>query len=181
MLITPDRECIQTMTPHQVRLVRNSFKTIEPIATQAGRDFYNRLFEVAPELRPLFPDSMEGQHAKLINVLGTVIGNLYMISLPVTTLQEAETFMPQVRTLGRRHSAYGVKDSYFDKLGSVLIWTLRLHIGESFTDEVEEAWLTIYDLLTRVMKEGMKDGAIKQATIDRDQYKFLERFNSVAP
>ena len=74
-----------------------------------------------------------------------------------------------------------VKNSHFDKLGSVLIWTLRRNIGESFTDEVEEAWLTIYDLLTRVMKEGMKDGAKKQATADRDQYKFLERFNSVAP
>jgi hemoglobin-like flavoprotein len=169
------------MTPHQVRLVRNSFKKIEPIANQAGKDFYNRLFEVAPELRPLFPDNMEGQHAKLINVLGTVIGNLYMISLPVTTLQEAETFMPQVRALGRTHEGYGVKDSHFDKLGSVLIWTLRRHVGESFTDEVEEAWLAIYDLLTKVMKEGMKDGAKKQAVVDRDQYKFLERFNTVRP
>jgi hemoglobin-like flavoprotein len=165
------------MTPHQVRLVRNSFKKIEPIATQAGEDFYRRLFEVAPELRSMFPEDMNGQHAKLINVLGTVISNLYMISLPVTTLQEAETFMPQVRSLGRRHSAYGVTDAHFDTLGQVLIWTLRKHVGEGFTDEVEEAWLTIFDLLSRVMKEGMK----KQPTVEREQNKFLERFNAVAP
>jgi hemoglobin-like flavoprotein len=163
------------MTPHQVRLVRNSFKKIEPIAAEAGQDFYDRLFEVAPEVRPLFPENMDGQHAKLINVLGTVISNLYMISLPVTTLKEAETFMPQVRSLGRRHAAYGVTDAHFEKLGGVLIWTLRKHVGQEFTEEVEEAWLTIFDLLSRVMKEGMK----KQPAMERE-HSFLERFNAAA-
>jgi hemoglobin-like flavoprotein len=161
------------MTPRQVRLVRSSFKQIEPIATEAGKIFYERLFIVAPEVRPIFPANMEGQHAKLINVLGAVIGNLYMISLPVTTLQEAEAFMPQVRALGRRHAGYGVTEAHFDVLRDVLIWTLRLHCGETFTDEVEEAWLDIFDLLTRVMKEGMR----KQPVVDREQYKFLDRFD----
>jgi hemoglobin-like flavoprotein len=165
------------MTPHQVRLVRNSFKQIEPIATQAGETFYKRLFEVAPELRPLFPENMDGQHAKLINVLGAVTSNLYMISLPVTTLQEAEAFMPQVRALGRRHASYGVTDAHFEALKDVLIWTLRQYCGESFDDETEEAWLAIFDLLSRVMMEGMK----KPPAVEREQYKFLERLNAVAP
>jgi hemoglobin-like flavoprotein len=165
------------MTPHQVRLVRKSFKQIEPIAVQAGETFYKRLFEVAPELRPLFPENMEGQHVKLINVLGAVTNNLYMISVPVTSLREAEAFMPQVRALGRRHADYGVKDAHFKMLGEALIWTLRQHCDETFDEEMEEAWLAIFDLLSRVMKEGMK----KKQAVDHEQHKFLERFNTVAP
>lgn len=187
---TPDRDCIQNMTPHQVRLVRNSFKLIEPIAAEAGEAFYRRLFEIAPEVRQLFPDNMEGQHAKLVNVLGVVISNLYMISLPVTTLREAETFMPQVRALGRRHVRYGIGEAHFAKVGEALIWTLKAYGGEAFTDEVEEAWLTIFDLISRVMLEGLKEQVAAggespvgrgDSVVSREESRFLERFNMVTP
>ena len=41
-------------TPQQVKLVKQSFAKITPIAEQAANLFYGRLFEIAPQLRPLF-------------------------------------------------------------------------------------------------------------------------------
>jgi len=42
-------------TPQQqVQLVKQSFAKIAPIVEQAADLFYGRLFEIAPQLRPLF-------------------------------------------------------------------------------------------------------------------------------
>ena len=41
------------MTPEQITLVQESFKQVQPIAAQAADLFYGRLFEIAPQVRPL--------------------------------------------------------------------------------------------------------------------------------
>ena len=41
-------------TTQQIQLVKQSFAKIAPIAEQAADLFYGRLFEIAPQLRPLF-------------------------------------------------------------------------------------------------------------------------------
>ena len=54
------------MTPDQVTLVQFSFKSVAPIAAKAADLFYDRLFEIAPEVRQLFPADLSGQKVKLI-------------------------------------------------------------------------------------------------------------------
>ena len=43
------------MTSDQIALVQSSFKSVAPIASKAADLFYDRLFEIAPEVRPMFP------------------------------------------------------------------------------------------------------------------------------
>src|SRR5262245_27279043 len=54
------------MTPVQVQLVQDSFKTIAPAAATAADLFYDRLFMTAPQLRPLFPRDLSEQKKKLV-------------------------------------------------------------------------------------------------------------------
>ncbi|MGB8487951.1 MAG: hemin receptor, partial [Xanthobacteraceae bacterium] len=42
------------MTPDQVKAVQASFAKVAPIADTAAGIFYSRLFEIAPEVKPLF-------------------------------------------------------------------------------------------------------------------------------
>jgi nitric oxide dioxygenase len=49
------------MTPAQVTLVQQSFAKIAPIADQAAAMFYDRLFEVAPQVKAMFPPDMTEQ------------------------------------------------------------------------------------------------------------------------
>ncbi|TJW28878.1 MAG: hemin receptor, partial [Mesorhizobium sp.] len=42
------------MTPSQTDLVQSSFIKVAPIAETAASLFYERLFEIAPEVKPLF-------------------------------------------------------------------------------------------------------------------------------
>src|SRR5262245_2973628 len=46
------------MTPEQVTYVQDSFAKVQPIAGQAADMFYDRLFEIAPEVRALFPGDL---------------------------------------------------------------------------------------------------------------------------
>ena len=45
------------MTPDQIDLVQSSFAKVVPIADAAAELFYGRLFEIAPEVKPLFRGS----------------------------------------------------------------------------------------------------------------------------
>ena len=51
------------MTPSQIDLVQSSLAKVVPIAETAASLFYGRLFEVAPEVKPLFRGDMKEQGA----------------------------------------------------------------------------------------------------------------------
>lgn len=86
------------MTPHQIKLVQTSFAQVAPIAATAADLFYGRLFEIAPEVRAMFPDDLSAQKKKLMAMLGTVVAGL----------SHVDTTLPAVRALGKRHAGYGV-------------------------------------------------------------------------
>ncbi|MCH9806685.1 MAG: hemin receptor [Alphaproteobacteria bacterium] len=137
------------MTPEQIKLVQDSFKKVAPIAPQAADIFYTRLFEIAPEVRPMFPDDMSGQKDKLMGMLGTAVSNLHQV----------ETIIPAVQELGRKHVGYGVKDEHYKPVGEALIYTLDKGLGDEFTPEVKAAWVTTYTTLQGVMTAAASEVA----------------------
>ena len=50
------------MTPDQVQLVQQSFSKVAPISEQAAVLFYGRLFEIAPQVKSMFPVDTLGTH-----------------------------------------------------------------------------------------------------------------------
>jgi hemoglobin-like flavoprotein len=132
------------MTPDQVKLVQDSFKKVATIAPQAADLFYDRLFQIAPEVRPLFPIDLRTQKQKLMSMLTTAVTNLHQV----------EKIVPAVQDLGRRHARYGVKDAHYKPVGEALIWTLEKGLGSAFTQPVREAWLAAYSTLSGVMAEA---------------------------
>lgn len=129
------------MTPQQVELVQTSFKKVVPIAATAADLFYNRLFEIAPETRPLFPQDLTEQKGKLMSMLGTAVTNLHKL----------DTILPAVKDLGQRHKGYGVTAAHYAPVGAALLWTLEKGLGPDFTPEVKAAWTETYTALAGVM------------------------------
>ncbi|MGQ0584882.1 MAG: globin family protein [Reyranella sp.] len=129
------------MTPQQIELVQTSFKKVVPIAGTAADLFYGRLFEIAPEVRPMFPDDMREQKTKLMTMLGTAVTNLHRL----------ETILPAVKALGERHKGYGVIAVHYAPVGAALLWTLEKGLGADFTPEVKAAWTETYTALAGVM------------------------------
>lgn len=136
------------MTPAEVDLVKDSFRKILPIADQAAALFYARLFELDPELRPLFRGDMAEQGRKLMS----------MIAVAVSSLDRLETILPAVRQLGARHASYGVREEHYATIGAALLWTLEKGLGPDFTHAVRAAWTTTYSLLANTMIDAQRTG-----------------------
>ena len=52
------------MDSNSIQLIKDSFKMVTPIADQAAEIFYTKLFEKAPQLKPMFKGDMKKQGEK---------------------------------------------------------------------------------------------------------------------
>ena len=64
------------MDAAKIAAVQNSFNKVAPIAATAAELFYGRLFELDPELRPLFKGDMAKQGDKLMTTLAIAVRGL---------------------------------------------------------------------------------------------------------
>lgn len=128
----------------QIRLVQVTFRKLEPFAPLVADLFYRRLFDIAPQVRHLFPDDLTGQGAKLMAMLAIAIANL----------DNVDVLTRAVRDLGRRHFEYGVGADHYEPVGHALMWTLEQGLREDFTPAVQSAWREAYTTLTGMMLAG---------------------------
>ena len=129
------------MTPEQVKLVQQSFAKVVPISEQAAVLFYNRLFEVAPSVKAMFPADMREQRKKLIATLAVVVNGLGNL----------ESVLPAASALAKRHVGYGAKPDHYPVVGDALLWTLEKGLGEAWTPETAAAWTAAYSALSGYM------------------------------
>jgi len=129
------------MTPEQIKLVQDSFAKVAPISEKAAGLFYGRLFEIAPQVRAMFPDDMTEQRKKLMATLAIVVNGL----------NNLDTILPAASALAKRHVSYGAEAAHYPVVGQALLWTLEQGLGPSWTPEVATAWTGAYTTLSGFM------------------------------
>jgi hemoglobin-like flavoprotein len=129
------------MNPSQIKLVQESFAKVAPIADQAAVMFYNRLFEVAPQVKAMFPADLTEQRKKLMATLSVVVNGLSNLN----------SMLPAASALARRHVSYGAKPEHYPVVGGALLWTLEKGLGDGWTPEVAAAWTAAYGTLSGFM------------------------------
>ena len=129
------------MTPDQVKLVQSSFSKVAPILEQAAVMFYGRLFEIAPQVKSMFPADMTEQRKKLMTMLAAVVNGLGNL----------ESILPAASALAKRHVGYGAKAEHYPVVGAALLWTLEKGLGDGWTPAVADAWTTAYGTLSGFM------------------------------
>jgi len=133
------------MISERRRLVTESWKTLAPNGPLVVEIFYRRLFEIDPELRPLFSSvNMDHQIRKLVTMLDLVV---HWLDVP-------EQLVPVLKKLGERHPTYGVRDEHYGKFGTALIGTLEEGLGDKFTPELRGAWTEAFLLISSLMRRG---------------------------
>lgn len=131
------------MTPEQIALVQRSMAELGE-RDDVVRRFYERLFESAPDTRPLFPEDMDGLRTSFLATLSEL----------VQSLDALPDFALQTRALGARHRGYGVSAVHYRAVRSALLETLAESLGDGFTEAHGEAWGRAYDLMAEVMQQG---------------------------
>jgi hemoglobin-like flavoprotein len=129
------------MNPTQIKLVQDSFAKVTPISEQAAVIFYDRLFEVAPSVKAMFPIDMTEQRKKLMATLAVVVSGL----------SNLEAVLPAASALAKRHVSYGAKPEHYPVVGGALLWTLEKGLGVAWTADVADAWTAAYGTLSGYM------------------------------
>ncbi|MDP2903384.1 MAG: mechanosensitive ion channel [Methylovulum sp.] len=146
------------ISPDQVGIIQHTWSLVRPIADDAARMFYERLFQLDPSLKPMFHTEPKAQRIKLIG----------MLSLVVKGIGNLDNLMGTIQELGMRHVNYGVQDAHYDTVGAALLWTLEQGLGKEWTPEAKVAWSTAYGVLSSAMKSaGQVPYATPKASVNR--------------
>src|SRR5258708_34437886 len=108
------------MTPKQVALVQDSFGKVALISEAGAVLFYDRLFDIAPQMKAMFPDDMIEQRRKLMAMLAGVVkglGNLGQV-------------LPAASALANRHVNYVAKWEPYPVVGAALLCIVDKGLGE---------------------------------------------------
>jgi len=129
------------LTAQEIVSVRSSFDLVFANAGDMTTMFYDRVFELAPEFRPMFPADMSILKQDFISKLAVLVGSL----------DQTTGLLAGADLLGRNHKRYGVKPEHYPVVGEALLWSLARGLGPHWTDEVEQAWRKVYDVIAQRM------------------------------
>lgn len=106
-----------------------------------GDAFYSKLFSHNQSLRKMFPNNMNLQYQKLMNMISTIIARL----------DRPGELTDELNAMANRHVQYGVRPGHYKLVGDALLWTLKQGLGNDWTPEAEAAWTKCYALLSETM------------------------------
>jgi hemoglobin-like flavoprotein len=128
-----------------VETLEESFDLVAPQGDELIRKFYDRLFEVAPSVQPLFANvDMERQRQALLNMLVVVR----------ESLRDLDDIVPDLEDLGARHVGYGAQAEHYPVVGDVLLETMAGVAGDAWKPEYTAAWQEAYGVIQGVMLSG---------------------------
>lgn len=129
------------------RLLKESWTLVEEDQDKMAGYFYARIFLGRPEVRDLFPVTMDVQRARL---LGAIVN-------AIQTVDDPERFDEYLRGLGRDHRKFQVVPEQYEVVGAALLEALRTFGRGHWTPEYDQAWRDAYDVIARKMLSGAED------------------------
>jgi len=137
-----------------LQALETSFDLVAARGDDLMDEFYGRLFEAAPAVKPLFADTdLPRQKAML---LGTLV-------LLRKSLRDLDAIVPKLRELGARHAAYGAEPEHYPVVGKVLIAAMASVAGDAWQPEHERAWSQAFAIVAGAMLEGTGTANLKAA------------------
>ena len=121
-------------------------------ADKVGVLLFKNIFTIAPEAINLFVSfkdeanlyespKLEAHGIKVVTTVGTAVG----------LLRDLDTLVPVLQQLGTKHVDYGVIPAHYEIVGQALMQTLKMGLGDDYTEETEDAWRAIYGVVATTM------------------------------
>ncbi|XP_066532391.1 neuroglobin-like [Hoplias malabaricus] len=151
---------VVSLSEEQKELVRNSWGTVKNEVMKSGVILFVRLFEVHPECKEAFftfRDVPEPgiQFSKELRAHGLRV--LSFVEKSVARLGEPERLEQLSLDLGRKHYHYNSNPQYYMYLGVEFIKVIKPILEDSWSSELENAWMTLFLYITQLMKEGYEE------------------------
>jgi hemoglobin-like flavoprotein len=128
-----------------VETLEESFDLVAPQGDELMVRFYDRLFEVAPGVKPLFAHvDMDRQRQALLNMLVVLRESLH----------DLDDVVPDLEALGARHAGFGAEPEHYPVVGEVLIESMAEIAGSAWKPEYTTAWQEAYGVVQGEMLAG---------------------------
>ncbi len=128
---------MKSLSVRQKALIRRSFSRVACCHPKIAQSFFDRLFELDPEIERLFPADLGAHKGKFMQ----------MIAVLINALDQPERFSEIARKLGERHLRYGVQARYYPLAREAFLWALEQNLGDQFTPPVRQEWAAFYEAL----------------------------------
>ena len=130
-----------TMTQEQIELVQSTSDVLISVGDRIADSFYDRLFEIAPETRRLFPEDMRRLKVKLVETLSVLVNHI----------GHRELLAGHLDRLGRHHAILGITADQYAPVGEALLHGLNEALGDRFDGRAREAWSSLYAEVSAAM------------------------------
>mmetsp|Transcript_94957 Transcript_94957/g.274595 ORF Transcript_94957/g.274595 Transcript_94957/m.274595 type:complete len:401 (-) Transcript_94957:397-1599(-) len=159
----------------RISLLEHSWERVNAVGVNVvGGLLCKHTLAIAPEAAALFPADLRRRYREwtaeegdddeddsedllrspgLRNVFGKIISAVGSV---VAGLHDMVELIPRLSKLGARHVAYGVSEEHWGIAREAMDRTLREALGETYTEEVRQAWITVYDFTAAVMIDGFR-------------------------
>eukprot|EP00980_Cylindrotheca_fusiformis_P006964 scaffold1469_cov119-Cylindrotheca_fusiformis.AAC.8 len=141
----------------------------------AGEMLFRRLFETSPEMLSLF--TFSGKHSAADNEMyksyqftkhSTAVISAVSGAVDLLGQEDMETLVAVLKDLGARHASLHLQQTHYDYVGEALIFTLEKALGASFTTEIEDSWLALYETIADQMMLGADEQLRRQAEEEKE-------------
>lgn len=155
---------VQRPSPAVIATVQASCRAVAARPVRLAEEFYAQLFEMAPQLRSMFPADMTGQMQSMADAL---LGSIRMIATTDGVELEAA-----LHRLGAGHrTRYGVEAEHYLYVGHALTRAVREVAGPAYTGSLSSSWIAVYQWIAAHMiagAEAVDQGEpVEQAPVDR--------------
>jgi hemoglobin-like flavoprotein len=134
------------MTPEQIQIVRLTLAQATTDEHLLGREFYQRLLIIAPDLRARFQGDVETESGKLKDALKLAFGALSDLPFLVATLE----------ALARRGVGRDLSEQHCRAIAKSLLWAVERRIGAAaFTPRVCEAWIAFLAVVVSILRPAV--------------------------
>jgi hemoglobin-like flavoprotein len=134
--------------------LETSFDLVAPHGDELMDVFYERLFDAAPAVAPLFAATdLRRQKTKLLAAL----------VLLRKSLRDLDAVVPTLKGLGARHVAFGAQPEHYPVVGRVLIGAMAETAGDRWRPEYAEAWAEAFDVVAGAMLAGAAEMQLRDA------------------
>jgi hemoglobin-like flavoprotein len=135
-----------------VETLEASFDLVAPQGDELMRRFYDRLFEVAPAVEPMFANvDMDRQRKALLN----------MLIVLRESLRDLDDIVPDLQALGAKHAEWGAQPEHYPVVGEVLLGEMAALAGDEWKPEYTAAWQEAYGVVQDVMLSGAAAAAAR--------------------
>lgn len=150
------------MNPIAVKLVQESWNTVEAMGPAAAQLFHRNLLESRPWLVAPYTGYVDQRDSMVLRTFGSAVRGMHSLDTHASLLMQ----------IGRVNAVCGVQSFHYPCFEVALFQTLGQLLGDDFSQPLKQAWSAVYATTVRLMLAGadgapMDDVAIRQHASDR--------------